>query len=156
MSWDNEALVATDITLGIGAAVTAVALSGLSVLAVPLQTDSAVGIAADNDGAADFVGTDAFAVVGGQGDDSDSASLVAGLAPYVGLGTFDVTLSAVVETFVSTTGGFGPIDPDPGVVFGLVSVTYEFTPIPEPSTGVLISLGLVASVALRPGRRSSS
>ena len=61
-------------------------------------------------------------------------------------------LSAVVETFVSTTGGFGPIDPVPGDVFGLVTVTYEFTPIPEPSTGVLFGLGVAVTAGLRRAR----
>ena len=65
MAWDNEAAVSTDVTLGIGAGVTAAGLAGITAVAVPLQTDSAVGVAADNDGAADFIGTDSFSVVGG-------------------------------------------------------------------------------------------
>jgi hypothetical protein len=152
IGWDNEALVPTDVTLGIGAEVTAVALVGLTAVAVPLQTDSTTGLDADNDGPADFIGTDSFAVVGGTGSDSDSADLVAGLGPYVGLGTFDVTISAIVETFLSTTGGFGPIDPDPGMTDGTVTVTYEFIPIPEPATALLVAGGLAALAASRTRR----
>ena len=126
IAWDNEAAVPTDVTLGIGAEVTAVGLAGITAVAVPLQTDSAVGIDADNDGAADFVGTDAFSVVGGTGSDSDMDMLVAGLGPYIGLGTFDVDVSAVVQNFLSTTGGFGPISQTPGVTDGTVTVTCEF------------------------------
>jgi hypothetical protein len=136
IAWDNEALIPTDVTLGIGAEVTAVGLAGVTAVAIPLQTGSAVGVAADNDGPADFVGTDSFAVVGGTGSDSDMDMLVAGLAPYIGLAT--------VETFLSTTGGFGPIDPVPGVTDGTVTVTYEFTPVPEPTTLLLLAAGLAA------------
>jgi hypothetical protein len=142
IAWDNEALVSTDITLGIGAEVTAVGLAGITAVAVPLQTDSATGIDADNDGAADFIGTDSFSVVGGSGSDSDSDMLTSGLAPYIGLGTFDVDVSAVVETFLSTTGGFGPIDPVPGTTDGTVTVTYEYTTAPEPLAAVLLASGL--------------
>lgn len=150
ISWDNEALVATDVTLGIGAEVTAVGLAGITAVAVPLQTGTGIGIDADNDGAADFIGTDAFSVVGGSGSDSDFDELLAGLGVYVGLGTFDVTVSSVVETFLSTTGGFGPIDPVPGMTDGTVTVTYEYTPVPEPGTVLLLASGLAALAA---GRR---
>lgn len=134
IAFDNESLVITDVTLGIGAEVTATALAGLIVVAVPLQTDSATDIDADNDGAADFVGTDSFAVIGGTGSDSKSSTLMAGLGPYVGTGTFEVSIATAVETFLSTTGGFGPIDQQAGVIEGTATVTYEYAvaavPIP--------------------------
>lgn len=154
ISWDNEAPVSTDITLGIGAVVTATGPGGASAEAIPLQTDSATGIDADNDGAADFIGTDAFSVVGGSGADSDSTVLVAGLAPYVGLGTYQVDVSASVETYLSTTGGFGPIDPVPGKVQGTVTVTYEYT-VPEPGAAWLLGAGLLGG-AVRARRRGGS
>ncbi len=56
-------------------------------IAVPLQTDSAIGIAADNDGPVDFVGTDSFSVVGGSDFDSDMDMLAADLGvatPFAG------------------------------------------------------------------------
>ncbi len=146
--FDNEADIATDATLGIGAEVTAVGLAGITAIAIPLQTNSVVNLAADNDGAADFIGTDAFGVTGGSGFDSDFDILVAGLAPYIGLGSFNVNVSAVVTTSLSTTGGFGPIDPAPGNTFGNVTVTYEYTPIPEPSTAMLVGFSLVGALAV--------
>ncbi|MCH8004952.1 MAG: choice-of-anchor E domain-containing protein [Planctomycetes bacterium] len=152
IAWDNEAPFETDVTLGIGARVTAVGLGGITLVAVPLQIGSAVGIAADNDGAADFVGTDSFSVVGGSGSDSDMAMLTTGFGVYIGLGTFDVDVSAIVETFLSTTGGYGPIDPVPGNTDGTVTVTYEFSSIPEPSTALLLASGL-AALAVRSGIR---
>lgn len=152
IAWDNEAQITSDITLGIGAEVTVSAMSLLTAIAVPLQTDSAVAIDADNDGAADFIGTDAFSVVGGTGIDSDSdmSTLPATLAAFTGVGTFDAILSSAVETFLSTTGGFGPIDPVPGVTNGTVKVTYEY--VPEPGTISLLLLGGSALFFRRRGR----
>lgn len=148
ISWDNEAPVSTDIDLGIGAEVTASAPSALAAVAVPLQVGSATGIDADNDGAADFIGTDAFSVVGGTGSDSDmnSTAAPAALTFYTAtiLGEmFNTTISSVVETYLSTTGGFGPIDPVPGNFDGTVTVTYTYNPVPEPSSVALAALGLV-------------
>jgi hypothetical protein len=147
IAWDNEAAIPTDVTLGIGAEVTALGLAGLSVIAIPLQIGSALGVAADNDGAADFVGTDSFTVNGGVGNDLQSNELLAGMGAYIGLGTFDTTLSSVVENFLSTTGGFGPIQQTPGVTSGTVTVTYEYTLIPEPTTALLLGLGLLGLAA---------
>ena len=154
IDWDNEALVITDVTLGIGAEVTATGPAGLMVVANPLQIDSATGIAADNDAAADFVGTDSFSIIGGMGSDSNSAMLVAGLAPYIGAGTYNVEIAAVTDTFLSTTGGFGPIGNQVfGTTAGAVIVTYEFTPIPEPATLFLLGSGLAGLVGSSRGRR---
>ncbi len=128
IAWDNEANVASTIMLGIGAEVTASAQGGLAAKATPLQLRNSA-VDADNDGAADFIGTDSFSVVDGTGSDSGSDMTVAAatLALYTGVGTFPVTLVAPVETFVSTNGGFGPVDPVPGNIDGTVTVTYRFT-----------------------------
>ncbi len=152
IAWDNEANIPTDVTLGIGAEVTITTIFGDSVVAVPLQLGSALGIAADNDAAADFVGTDSFSVDGGIGNDDFDEVLTAALdlANYTGVGTFGVDVEAAVENFLSTTGGVGPIMQTPGQTEGTVTVTYEFIPIPEPSTALLLASGLVALAA---GRR---
>lgn len=154
IDWDNEAGIPTDVTLGIGAEVTITTTFGDSVIAVPLQLGSAVGIAADNDGAADFVGTDSFSVVGGTGNDLQNTTLIAALdlANYTGVGTFGIDVAAVVENFLSTTGGFGPIQQTPGSTDGTVTVTYTFTPIPEPSSALLLTTGL-CGLALRRRNR---
>ncbi len=150
IAWDNEAQVGSDVTLGIGAEVTASAMTALTAVAIPLQTgDSTVD--ADNDGAADYLGTDAFSLTGGSGtdDDMDMSTLPATLALFTGLGTFPVDVSADVETFLSTSGGFGPIDPVPGLTEGTVKVIYEYTPIPEPATLGLFLLGMLNFVRRR-------
>lgn len=142
IAWDNEAPVESDITLGIGAEVTASAISALTVVAIPLQTGSST-VDADNDGAADFLGTDAYSVTGGSGNDTDMvmSTAPAVLAAYTGIGTFPIDLAASVETFLSTSGGFGPIDPVPGVTEGIVKVIYEYASVPEPASLALLTLG---------------
>ncbi len=152
IDWDNEAGIPTDVTLGIGAEVTITTAFGNSVVAIPLQLGSALGIAADNDAAADFVGTDSFSVAGGIGNDVQNATLTAALdlANYTGLGTFGIDVEAVVQNFLSTTGGFGPIQQTPGSTDGTATVTYTF--IPEPTTALLLGSGLLA-IALRRRQR---
>lgn len=57
----------------------------------------------------------------------------------------------MVQNFLSTTGGFGPIQQTPGQTSGLVTVTYEYAAIPEPSTALLVGMGLMG-LAVRARR----
>jgi len=145
IAWDNEALIPSDVDLGIGAEVTATAPSALTAVAVPLQLGSG-SVTADSDGAADFIGQDSFTLVGGTGSDTKSVtSSAAGVltfytAAFVGE-TFDTDVESKISTFLSTTGGFGPIESLPGVFEGTLTVTYNFTPVPEPSTALLLVVG---------------
>lgn len=152
IAWDNEAGSPSDVTLGIGAEVTATGPATLVVVVMPLQTGSAIGIAADEvaDGAGDFLGLDAFSVTGGSGNDSDNTTLFSGFGAYIGTGTFSTTISSGVSTSLSTSGGWGPINPSPGQFDGTLSVIYDYT-VPEPATMSLLAVGGLA--ALRRRRR---
>ncbi len=147
ISWDNEAGVSSNVTLGIGATVTAVGPDALTLIAVPLQKGTST-VTADTDDVADFIGTDAFSVTGGTGSDSDTAYPTSPFAAYLGTGTFSVNVSSAVETYLSTTGGFGPIDSSSGSFSGTVTVTYEYI-IPEPATMSLLGLGGLALLRRR-------
>jgi len=142
--WDNESAVLTDVTLGIGAEVSATGPSALTLVAVPLQMGTGLGIVADLAGEVpdpDYAGADSFTVSGGTGTDSDSDTLTnhALFTPYIGTGTFNVDISSIVETFVSTTGGTGLTQPTAGQTEGKVTVRYEY--VPEPATLALLGLG---------------
>ena len=153
ITWDNESDVATDVTLGIGGQVTAVAPSALTLVVVPLQQGDGVGIVADDDGyPPDFAGADSFTVTGGTGSDSDSAVLTnaALFAPYKGTGTFDIDISSIVKTLVLTSGGTGETKPTAGVTSGVVTVTYEF--VPEPATMALLLAGGLGALLRRKSR----
>jgi hypothetical protein len=155
IAWDNEASIPSDVTLGIGAEITATAMSTLTTVALPMQTGSADDIDADNDGAADFIGTDSFGVFGGIGSDSDSdsTSVIAEMIPFIGIGTFPVMAESTVATYLTTDGGFGPIDPRPGLTEGTVTVEYEYA-VPEPATMTLLAVGGLGVISRRRRRRA--
>jgi len=155
IDWENLAGVPSDITLGIGASVTVQGqFGGLAATAVPMQIGN--GAVTAYDGVTDFSGTSSFSVAGGSGTDSGSGLLTGGaVAPYVGVGLFNVDGLSSVSTLVSTTGGFGPTQFTLGVTDGLVTVTYTYTPVPEPGTLALLGLGLASLLAFRLRKRSA-
>jgi hypothetical protein len=80
-----------------------------------------------------------FETLSGSGSDDDDST--SGLEPFVGLGTIDITING--------QGGFvisGVSDSHVGVSnfssSGWAQITYEYSPIPEPTTLVLVASGL--------------
>ncbi|MBN1555819.1 MAG: PEP-CTERM sorting domain-containing protein [Phycisphaerae bacterium] len=139
IKWDNESSSPTHVTLGIGAEVTAEAPDALTLIVLPLQEGDA-DVDADNDGDPDFLGSDAFAITGGSGNDTDSDN-PADFDPYIGSGKFDVTISSVGKTQSGTTGGLnGELISTAGEYSGLVRVTYTYD-VPEPMTLALLGGG---------------
>jgi hypothetical protein len=146
IQWDNEADVPSTVTLGVGATVSATGPGALALVTNPLQTDDG-SVAADEtdgqgydlDGGGDFAGPDAFTVDTGCGVDSDTDS-PASFAAYEGTGNVTIDVTSATDTFLSTSGGFGPINTCLlGSYCGKVSVTYTY--VPEPTTLALIAMG---------------
>ncbi len=142
LEWDNEGSGSGTVTLGIGTTLVATAPAALTATAVPVQVNAAT-VSADIDGAPDFTGSDAAAVTGGVGSDTDMAMLLAGLAPYIGLGNIPVSLTSTLFTSTITEGGnlFGPSQVVNGLYDGLVTIEYEYNLIPEPTSAALLGLG---------------
>lgn len=146
-AFDNEG-VAGNVTLSGGAELEASGPSSLVVVTTP--TDSITDpVDADNDGAADFVGTDSLELVYGMAMDSDVAMLMAGFTPYEGAGTVDFTITPTLLNSFSASGAFGPIDATPGDVSGTLEITYNY--IPEPATMALLGLGGLTLLRRRRG-----
>lgn len=126
--------------------------SGLTATAAILQAAGPVAVSGTdgNSGSGpDFVD---FGTV--SGSDSDSDTIFAGLAAYIGNGTFPATISG--------NGGFSVSGVSDSTIqvsnfgaSGLVTVTYEFVPVPEPASIVLGALG-ACGLALVGWRRRRS
>ncbi|QQE12988.1 PEP-CTERM sorting domain-containing protein [Planctomycetota bacterium] len=81
-------------------------------------------------------------------DNSNSNSIVSGLAPYIGTGTIDVDVNGSAGfSFSGTTDSSLDISNLAGE--GEVTVIYNYIPIPEPASMALLGLGGVAILARR-------
>jgi hypothetical protein len=159
VDFDNEGGSGGPVTLGIGGTVTAQdAGANLSALvADPAQINMGT-VDPDNDGAADFIGTDSLSVTGGVGMDSDSTNSSAGgvLAAFTGPngapGTFDVNLGSILNTSVIASGPFGPTQTTEGTISGTITVTYTYNDgIPTPAA-LPAGLALMGMLGLRRRR----
>lgn len=146
ISFDNEstATPGANVTLTIGATLEAIAPNGATLIAIPTTMASSM-VGPDSDGDPDFVGSDAFTLIGMPSSDSDMAMLNSGFAPYIAAfmgDTFEVMISSENFATWSVTNGFGPGQSSPGEAGGTFTVTYEY--IPSPGTFALGALGLCA------------
>lgn len=139
--FDNEGAMGGAVTLGYGGTVEVSALGISAVATLPLQLSSGT-VDPDSDGPWDFLGGDAFSFLAGAASGIASTALDANddLSAFIGPGSFDAAVSSRVRTQLETTGPYGPISVDPGVVEGNVTVRYAYV-IPEPATILLLCLG---------------
>ena len=150
--WDNESEAISDVTLGIGAQVTAVGPDLTTLVAMPMHVGSQTGVGPDDEqGGPDFFGLDSFALTGGVGSDSDQANIVdpLKLVLYIGAENFDVDISALLATMHTASGGAGSVHPTAGTTDGKIKVIYTTENVPEPATMSLLALGGVAALVRR-------
>lgn len=163
LAFDNEAGSPGSVTLGIGANVTAT--TGVSLITTATATASTTGsasILADNDGAADFAGTDSFTLAGGVATDSafqlnTTANYLAQFTQSAPNHFFLNTISNSIFTNTSTSNVFGPTSAAGGMFSGKLTVAYTYNALPIPEAGTaLFGIGLAFVAGFRRVRRQES
>lgn len=160
LKWDGEGGLPTDLTLGIGARMTATGPVSLNVQAVPLQQASTDISGPDDEPGfvypPNWSGPDYFEVTGGTGSDSatqtwTSAGDLAFFTQTAPGDTFSIEVEAMDEMSIQTTGGaWGYPLSEFGQVNGTATVRYHFEGVvPEPSSFGLLLMAACPAVLLR-------
>ncbi|MBP8267518.1 MAG: PEP-CTERM sorting domain-containing protein [Zoogloea sp.] len=104
------------------------------------------------DGAIDFGGTSGAIIGPVVGTDSDSLSLISGLAAFIGSGTYDINVAAHGASSASGAGNL--ISQINTEAMANITVTYDYTArppvtVPEPTSMALVGLGALGLAAIR-------
>jgi hypothetical protein len=144
--WDNESSNTGELEINLGAEITVTGPGTLTVISFPKE-EKTQALSADSDGSADFAGTDFVGI-----DQPNTTDVKSGspdnFASYIGTGSVSYNFESVASTGVDMLGGLGFLDffPDgidqKNAMFNFSAVvTYTYTVIPEPATGLILVAG---------------
>jgi len=139
---DNESGNDATFTASLNGSVSATIPAFINAVAVLSQSAGPVGVDADNDVAADFIGTDAndFGTIASANSDSDFATT--GLTAFIGTGTI-AGLVSDNQTWGVSGGGDAVTLVTNSQSSTVWTVVYTYDAVPEPSTALLGLIGLL-------------
>ena len=135
---DNEGAGTGVATISYGASLTVVGPDDIMLIALP-SVSSNKFIFADNDGAPDYTGTDAFNLNSPTATATESASPPLTLDPYLGTGNATFSFYSSVSQGIITGGGLNQgtlsIDSIPPSFYFVATISYTYEPAPTPPGG---------------------
>lgn len=151
--FDNESPSNGTVNLSVGAEIKA--KTGIALITDVVLTPSKTGsgsVVADNDGPPNFGGTDSFSISTGVLNASDSVLRTAPqyLTQFTaspGQTNYVVTFSNSISSSQTTSGIVGSLNSTAGTFSGKLTVTYTYSPIPEPGSAVWgLAVGMFAGL----------
>ncbi len=141
---------AAAILANLTASISASGPAALAITTVPLSSTTTNVTAYD--GTIDFGGTSGRTLDPLSATDTQSSSLSSGFGSYVGTNNVTINLSANGNSTVSGSGNIVTnLSQKAG---GIATLTYTYTPVPEPATMAVLSIGALGLLRRRRARKS--
>lgn len=151
---DNEGAGSGVATISYGASLTVVGPDDIMLFALP-SVSSNKFVLPDNDGAPDYVGTDAFSLTAPTATDTQTANPPATLNPYLGSGNVSFSFYSSVYQGILTGGSLNQgslsIDSIPPSFNFIGKATYTYEPAPTPPGGNVPEPGTLSMALVLAG-----